>query len=159
MTLLRAALLEFLVCLHLLGAALIFRCLFPRESPWLALFIPTLAVLFALNFIEHFLALPQLGWLLPFTLGGSILTLRRSGPLWDGFRLPYALFVGTFTYILIIRGLHPEIPCWTEASAKKFPRPIAGCLPTTTAATTPSSTTAPRSSSGSSASTSAPATT
>jgi hypothetical protein len=117
MTLLRAALLEFLVCLHLLGAALIFRCLFPRESPWLALFIPTLAVLFALNFIEHFLALPQLGWLLPFTLGGSILTLRRSGPLWDGFRLPYALFVGTFTYILIIRGLHPEIPCWTEGLA------------------------------------------
>jgi hypothetical protein len=117
MTLLRAALLELLVCLHVLGAAVLFRRFFPRESPWLAFFLPTFAITFALNFIEHFIALPQLGWLLPFTVGGSLLALRYAAPVREGLILPGSLFVAAFTYILLLRCLHPEIPCWTEGLA------------------------------------------
>ncbi len=114
MTLLRDALLEFLVCLHVIGAAVLFRRLFPRDSPWLAFFVPTLGVMFVLNFVEHFVALPSLGWLLPITLGGLLLVMLRAGALWDGLRFPSALFVFAFTFILLIKGLHPEIACWTE---------------------------------------------
>ena len=70
MLLLRAVLLEILVCFHVVGAAVLFRRLFPRESPWLAFIVPTLFVMSLFNFIEHYIALPNLGWLLPFTLGG-----------------------------------------------------------------------------------------
>ena len=44
MLLLRAALLEFLVCYHVVGGAVLFRRLFPRESAWLAFIVPTLLV-------------------------------------------------------------------------------------------------------------------
>jgi hypothetical protein len=71
MLLLRAGLLELLVCFHVIGGAVLFRRLFPRESPWLAFIVPILIVMSALNFIEHLIALPNLGWLLPFTLLGA----------------------------------------------------------------------------------------
>ena len=70
MIFLRIGFLEFLLCVHVIGAAVLFRRLFPRESPWLCFLLPILILLSALNFIEHFVALPNLGWLLPITLGG-----------------------------------------------------------------------------------------
>ena len=63
MLLLRAVLLELLVCFHVIGGAVLFRRLFPRESPWLAFILPTLVVMCLFNFIEHFIALPNLAWL------------------------------------------------------------------------------------------------
>ena len=117
MLLLRAALLEFLVCVHVVGAAVLFRRLFPRESPWLAFLVPTLIVMSALNFIEHFIALPQLGWLLPFTLLGLLWTMARPGYSWEGLRLPSVLFVAIFSWAFFIRCLNPSITCNTEGVA------------------------------------------
>ncbi len=87
MLLLRAGLLELLICFHVLGGAVVFRRLFPRESPWLAFILPTLIVMSVLNFIEHFIALPNLVWLLPFTLGGLFLAMARPRYSWEGMRL------------------------------------------------------------------------
>jgi hypothetical protein len=109
MLLLRAAFLAFLVCFHVIGAAVLFRRLFPRESPWLGFFVPTLAVMFVFNFAEHFIALPNLGWLLPFTLLGLLSGLMRPGYSWDGLRLPGILFVVIFFLALVVRCLDPGI--------------------------------------------------
>src|SRR5476649_1036661 len=117
MLLLRAALLELLVCFHVLGGAVLFRRLFPRESPWLAFILPTLIVMTVLNFIEHFIALPNLGWLLPFTLGGLFLAMVRPGYSWEGLRLPSILFVVVFTWALFLKCMNPEITCNTEGVA------------------------------------------
>ncbi|HEV3272525.1 MAG TPA: hypothetical protein VGZ93_10130 [Candidatus Methylacidiphilales bacterium] len=60
------------ICFHVIGGAILFfRRLSPGESPWLAFIVPILIVMSALNFIEHLIALPNLGWLLPFTLLGA----------------------------------------------------------------------------------------
>jgi hypothetical protein len=135
MLLLRAVLLELLVCYHVIGGAVLFRRLFPRESAWLAFILPTLMVMFVFNFVEHFIALPQLGWLLPFTLVGLGWAMIHPGPLfgkWEpGARLtsttlhaatkdmllPALVFAGTFTWVFIIRCLNPSITCNTEGVA------------------------------------------
>jgi uncharacterized membrane protein len=133
MLLLRAALLEFLVCYHVVGAAVLFRRLFPRESPWLAFILPTLMVMFVFNFIEHCVALPELVWLLPVTVAGlgwamlepgplrapwgaPITTTRRSDAL-EGMALPTWVFLGIFTWAFGIRCLNPSITCNTEGVA------------------------------------------
>src|SRR5271156_5878363 len=103
MLLLRAALLELLLCFHVVGGAVLFRRLFPRESPWLAFILPILIVMAVFNFIEHFIALPSLGWLLPFTLGGLFWAMVRPGYSWEGLRLPSILFVLVFTWALFIK--------------------------------------------------------
>jgi hypothetical protein len=117
MLLLRAGLLELLVCFHVVGAAVLFRRLSPRESPWLAFIVPTLIVMAVLNFIEHFIALPSLGWLLPFTLGGLLWAMARPGYSWEGLRLPSILFLVVFTWVFFIRCLNPSITCNTEGVA------------------------------------------
>ena len=117
MLLLRAALLEFMVCFHVIGGAVLFRRLFPRESPWLAFILPTLIVMSVFNFIEHFIALPELGCLLPFTLGGLLWVMARPGFSWEGLRLPAGLFVAIFTWVFFIRCLNPSITCNTEGVA------------------------------------------
>jgi hypothetical protein len=117
MTLLRIALLEMLVCFHVIGAAVWFRRLFPRESPWLAFFLPGLAFISLCNFIEHAVPVPNLGWLLPVTMAGSLWGMMNFRDAWDGLRFPAALFVAAFTYCLVIRGIYPVIPCWTEGQA------------------------------------------
>jgi hypothetical protein len=139
MLLLRAVLLELLVCYHVLGGAVLFRRLFPRESPWLAFLVPTIMVMFVFNFIEHFIALPELGWLLPFTAAGLGWVMLRPGPLfarasngrsdaasWAGsdlaaalkdLFLPGAIFLVTFTWVFFIRCLNPSITCNTEGVA------------------------------------------
>jgi len=117
MLLLRAVLLELLVCFHVIGGAVLFRRLFPRESPWLAFIVPILIVMSALNFIEHFIALPNLGWLLPFTLVGLLWAMARPGYSWEGLRLPSILFVVVFTWDLFIMCQNPSITCNTEGVA------------------------------------------
>jgi hypothetical protein len=117
MLLLRAALLELLVCFHVIGAAVLFRRIFPRESPWLAFIVPILFVMSVFNFVEHFIALPSLGWLLPFTLGGFIWAVFRPGYSWDELRLPSILFVAVFTWDLCMMCMNPSITCNTEGVA------------------------------------------
>ena len=117
MLLLRAALLEFLVCFHVIGAAVLFRRFFPRESAWLALILPTLAVMMAFNFVEHFIALPNLGWLLPVSMGGLLWAMLRPGYSWAGLRFPLILFVLVFSWVFFIRCLNPQITCNTEGVA------------------------------------------
>ena len=117
MILLRAALLELLVCYHVIGGAVFFRRLFPRESAWLAFIIPTLIVMFVFNFVEHFIALPSLGWLLPATLIGLGWVMTRPGLDWRDLCLPGGIFVGTFTWVFFIRCLNPSITCNTEGVA------------------------------------------
>jgi hypothetical protein len=117
MLLLRAVLLELLLCFHVIGGAVIFRRLFPRESPWLAFILPTLMVMAVFNFIEHFIAMPNLVWLLPITLAGIGWAIIRPGYTWDGLRLPSILFVAIFTWVFFIRGLNPSITCNTEGVA------------------------------------------
>jgi hypothetical protein len=117
MLFLRAGILEFLVLVHVIGAAVLFRRLFPRESPWLAFIVPTLLVVAAANFIEHFVALPNIGWVLPFTLGGLIWLMAQPGPWWKDLRLPAILFATIFTWALFIRCLNPAITSDNESAA------------------------------------------
>ncbi len=116
MALLRVSFFEFLICVHVIGAAVLFRRLFPRESPWLGFFIPTLAAMSVLNFFEHYVALPSLGWLLPFTLGGLTWAMVRPGYSWKGLKFPTILFVVIFTFVMALRCISPDIPNWTEGA-------------------------------------------
>ena len=117
MLFLRAALLELLVCFYVIGGAVVFRRLFPRESPWLAFILPTLIVMVGFNFLEHFIAMPNLVWLLPFTFVGLGWAIIRPGYSWEGLRLPTILFVAVFTWALFIKCLNPSITCNTEGVA------------------------------------------
>jgi hypothetical protein len=114
MLLLRAAFLELLLCLHVIGAAVLFRRLFPRESPWLGFLVPVMALLAALNFIEHFIALPNLGWLLPVTVAGSLWAILKPGYSWEGLRFPAILFVVTFTALFGLKCQSPDISNFSE---------------------------------------------
>ncbi len=116
MQIIRVVFLALLVCFHVIGAAALFRRWFPRESPWLGFVIPTLVLLSGLNFFEHFIALPNLGWLLPFTLGGLIWAMLRPGFSWQGLWLPSILFVLAFGFVLLLKSLSPEIPNYTEGT-------------------------------------------
>ena len=114
MLILRVAFLDLLLCVHVIGAAALFRRLFPRESPWLGFVVPILGLLALLNFVEHFVALTNLGWLLPFTVGGLLWNMGRGGFSWEGLRLPSALFFVLFSFILFLKCLSPDIPNYTE---------------------------------------------
>jgi len=128
MLLLRAIVLDLLVCFHVVGAAVLFKRLFPRESTWLALILPTLGVMCVCNFVEHFIALSSLGWLLPVTLGLFFFALASPGswsgygiklsPLsWDELRLPLILFLVVFQWAFFLKCLYPEITNNTEGVA------------------------------------------
>jgi hypothetical protein len=116
MLLLRVVFFELLICLHVIGAAALFRRFFPRESPWFGFVIPIFLPIAALNFIEHFIALPDLGWLLPFTTVGMIWALAAPGFSWDGLRFPSILFVATFSVMLLIRCTRPDVVVFTEGA-------------------------------------------
>ena len=109
MLFLRAVFLEFLLCFHVVGAAALFRRLFPQESPWICFLVPTIGVLSFLNFVEHFVALPNLGWLLPLTLGGTLWAILKPGFSWEGMRFPAILFVVIFTFTFGLRCIFPDI--------------------------------------------------
>ena len=116
MAILRSSFFEFLILVHVIGAAVFFRRLFPRESPWLGFFVPTLALMCGLNFVEHYVALPYLGFLLPLTLGGLGWVMVASGGAWRGLKLAAVLFVVTFTFVMALRCISPDIPNWTEGA-------------------------------------------
>ena len=79
MLLLRALLLWSVVSVHVVGGAVLFRRLFGRDYDWYGFFVPMLALCLGLNFIEYFVPVPTLLWLLPFTTIGSLLLLVRPG--------------------------------------------------------------------------------
>jgi hypothetical protein len=116
MLILRVVFLDFLLCVHVIGAAVLFRRWFPRESPWFGFIVPILALLTALNFIEHYVALPSLGWMLPLTVGASLWTIFRPGYSWHGLRLPTILFAVTFSFTLLLKSLSPDIINYTESA-------------------------------------------
>jgi len=114
MLLLRAAFLEFLLCFHVIGVAVLFRRFYPRESPWICFIAPILALVTVLNFFEHFIDLPNLGWLMPITLGGLLWAMVKPGYSWEGMKLPTFLFVVMFSFVFLLKCLSPAIPNFTE---------------------------------------------
>jgi hypothetical protein len=114
MALIRVVFLEFLLCTHVIGAAVLFRRLFPRESPWLCYLVPILALLSTLNCIEYFIPLSNLGWLLPFTLGGLIWVILSGGYSWEGLRFPTIFFVCLFNFTFALKCIAPVISNATE---------------------------------------------
>jgi hypothetical protein len=84
----------------------------------------------ALNFIEHFIPLTNLGWLLPFTLGGLFWAMASPGYSWQGLKLPTILFVVIFSFVFLLRCLSPTIPNFTEGIFN-MTRILNYCLSTT----------------------------
>jgi hypothetical protein len=117
MLFLRLFLLWALIAMHVVGAAALFRRLFPRECPWLGYLAGPLIFLFVLNFIEHFVGLPSLVWLMPVTTLGFAWLLIQPGYSWAGLRLPTGIFLGSFAFVLYIKSLHPDIGTNSEALA------------------------------------------
>lgn len=109
MLIIRALLLWSIISLHVVGGAAVFRRLFPRESPWFGFLIPGLALVLAMNFIEHLVAIPSLLWLLPFTTLGFIWALAHPKTDWKGLLLPTCIFLGSFAFTLTLRCLRPDI--------------------------------------------------
>jgi hypothetical protein len=116
MLLLRVVFFELLIGLHVIGAAALFRRFFPRESPWFGFIVPIFLPIIALNFIEHFVALPNLGWLLPLTTTGMIWALIKPGFSWEGLKFPSVLFVATFSFMLLMRCTRPDVVVFTEGA-------------------------------------------
>ena len=134
---LRALLLWALISVHVAGGAVLFRRLFGRNYDWYGFLVPMLACCVGLNFVEYFIALPTLLWLLPFTSIGSFLLLVRpdfdfreawdrlrpdrapakapeAAPLrepfsWPGLRLPLGIFLASFAFTFFIRCLEPNV--------------------------------------------------
>lgn len=109
MLLIRVAILAALICLHVIGGAVLFRKLFPRESAWWGFFAPTLALVTLLNFIEHGVAVPSLFWLLPVSSAGMMLALIRAGRSRQALLFPGALFLGVFAFTLAMKCLQCDI--------------------------------------------------
>ena len=104
------AVLWLLVAWHVIGGATLFRRAWPGESAWLGFTVPVLAVVLALNFIEHFVALPLLLPALPFTTAVCAVSIFRRGCEWDGLRLPTGIFLTVFAFNFGYRCVHPDIP-------------------------------------------------
>ena len=109
MSLVRDLFLWLIISFHVVGGAVLFRRYFPRESPWFGFLLPVIALPLCLNFIEHFVALPSLLWLLPFTLVGLLYVVFRGGFSWDGLYVPTAAFCLAFAFAFGIRLLNPNI--------------------------------------------------
>jgi hypothetical protein len=103
------ALLWTLVAVHVMGGAVLFHRLFPRESTWFGFVVPSLVLVVLLNFIEHGLALPGLHWFLPFTFMGSVWMIVSPKTRWRFLRLPTAIFLASFAFTLLLKCLHPDI--------------------------------------------------
>ena len=109
MAIVRDFLLWLIMSLHVVGGAVLFRRYFPRESPWFGFLLPALALPLLLNFIEHFVALPSLLWLLPFTFLALLFVFFHSGYSWEGLRLPTLVFLGAFAFTFGVRCCNPDI--------------------------------------------------
>ena len=109
MLLLRALLLWAIISLHVVGGACLFRRLFPRESPWFGLIVPSLALVAVMNFIEHLVAVPTLLGLLPFSSVGCLAALWVQKQDWRVLALPVGIFLCAFAFTLSLRALRPDI--------------------------------------------------
>jgi uncharacterized membrane protein len=105
----RFCLLWSLVSLHVVGGAVLFRRLFPRESPWFGFVVPALALVLVMNFLEHEVAIPSLRILLPFTTLGSLWLIFNPQTKWRRLRLPTIIFLASFFFTLFLRFLKPDI--------------------------------------------------
>ena len=128
MLFLRACFLATLVCVHILGGAVLFRRLFPRESPWWGFFLPALLLVSTLNFIEHFVALRMLVVALPLTTYGSILAMVFFRGWWKSLRLPIALFVPTFLLCFSIKCFEPDVNFFNTEGLTDLNRILDFCL-------------------------------
>lgn len=109
MIILQAFFLWLMVSIPVIGGAIAFRRLFPLESPWFGLFIPPLAFVILINFIEHFVALPSLLFLAPLLFGFTIWSLFSPQFSKEGLLLPSLIFLGSFAFTFGIRCLQPDI--------------------------------------------------
>lgn len=98
-----------MVSLHVVGGAVLFRRLFPRESPWLGFVVPALTLVLFMNFTEHEVAVPSLQWLLPFTTVGFLWLMVSPETKWRRLRLPTFIFLASFAFTLFLRFLKPDI--------------------------------------------------
>jgi hypothetical protein len=109
MLILQALLLWLIVSTLILGGAMVFHRLFPEESPWFGFIIPPLALILLLNFIEHFVALPVLMFLLPPMLGGTIWVVVAKGWFKEPLTLPTVVFLLAFAFTFAVRYIQPNI--------------------------------------------------
>lgn len=109
MLIIRFCLLWSLVSLHVVGGAVLFRRLFPRESPWFGFFVPELILVLVMNFTEHQIAIPSLRFLLPFTTLGCLWLIVSPQTRWRRLRLPAIIFAASFAFTLFLRFLKPDI--------------------------------------------------
>ena len=93
----------------MIGGAFAFRCFFPRESPWFGFIIPPLALVVLLNFIEHFVALPNLLVLSPVLVGLIVWLIAKPGYSKRELLLPSVVFLAAFAFTFGIRCLQPDI--------------------------------------------------
>jgi hypothetical protein len=93
----------------MVGAALAFHRFFPQESAWYGFIVPPLGLVILLNFIEHFIALPNLLILWP-AFGGLLLWLVVTSKVSHReVLLPAVVFLATFAFTFGIRCLQPDI--------------------------------------------------
>jgi hypothetical protein len=109
MLLLQAFILWLMVSALVIGGAVAFHYLFPEESPWFGFFIPSLAFVILLNFIEHFIAIPSLLLILPLLLGAICWMLASPKFSKEKLLLPSVLFLFSFAFTFLIRCLQPDI--------------------------------------------------
>lgn len=112
MHIIQAFLLWLFVSGLMVGGALAFHRLFPLESPWFGFVVPPLTFVILINFIEHFIALPNLQLLLPLLAGGLIWLIAKSPKSnisWKELRLPITVFLVSFAFTYGIRCLQPDI--------------------------------------------------
>jgi hypothetical protein len=109
MLIIRACLLWLLISVHIVGAAVLFRRLFPRESPWLGFVVPEIVAVFLCNFIEHHVALPNLRFFLPLTTIASAALIFSPKCPWRVIRLPTLIFLAVFAFTLSLRFWHPDL--------------------------------------------------
>ncbi len=92
-----------------IGGALAFHRFFPDESPWFGLMVPPVAFVLLINFIEHFIALPDLLILLPILAGILLWLVAAPGYNRRNVFLPACIFLGAFAFTFGIRCLQPDI--------------------------------------------------
>ncbi len=109
MAIIRDLFLWVIISFHVVGAAILFRRYFPKESPWFGFLLPAIALPLLLNFIEHFVPLPSLLWLAPFISLGLLFVIFRGGYSWEGLRLPIAVFLLAYAFTYAVRCINPNI--------------------------------------------------
>ncbi len=128
MLLIRVVILAVLVSLHVVGGAVVFRKLFPRESAWCGLFAPTMALLVLLDFVEHGLALPHLAWILPLSTLALIWAVARAGRSVKALWIPGLFFLVAFAFTLLIKCFQPDINFYCTEDLTDTNRILNFCL-------------------------------